>query len=276
LVVAFVLFEYWVAPYPLSPPDTPAYYTQLAADPDGRSVLNLPMNYDRPGYLLYQTVHGKPLTVAYISRDDPRTLTERVPLLQHFRHLGDDILSGDPAVLSSTVFADLGVGTVVLDRYKMPGGLEREYTEALAGRIFGGQEPVYADERLTVYRVAATAERLPYLRLGERNWGARQVSESGQPQRVLSGGEAAVELLHGVGPARITIRYRTASEGASEGANVPASASVSALGDGAPLGELSPAPAGAEVTFELREGQKGLLLNPSQPGDVTIEQITLE
>ena len=86
-LIIFLLFEYWVAPYPLSPPDTPAYYATLAADPDPRAVLNLPMNYDRPGYLLYQTVHGKPLTVAYISRNDPRTLTERVPVLQHFRHL---------------------------------------------------------------------------------------------------------------------------------------------------------------------------------------------
>jgi hypothetical protein len=48
------------------------------------------------------------------------------------------------------------------------------------------------------------------------------------------------------------------------------------LEEGAPLGELLPAPAGAEVTFELSEGQKGLLLNPTRPGDVIIEQITLE
>ena len=104
-----------------------------------RAVLNLPMNYDRPGYLLYQTVHGKPLTVAYISRDDPRTLTERMPVLQHFRHLGPDILDVDPAAVGPTVLADLGVGTVVLDRYKMPGGDERTYTERLGGQSFPGR-----------------------------------------------------------------------------------------------------------------------------------------
>ncbi len=91
LAIVGMLAEYWVAPYPLSPPDTPGYYATLADDPDPRAVLNLPMNYDRPGYLLYQTVHHKPLTVAYISRDDPRTLTTRVPVLQQFRHLGPDI-----------------------------------------------------------------------------------------------------------------------------------------------------------------------------------------
>ena len=98
------------------------------------------MNYDRPGYLLYQTVHGKPLTVAYISRDDPRTLTERVPVLQHFRHLGPDIIDGAPEQVAATIFADLDVGTVVLDRYKMPGGDERTYTEDLAAAIFAGQD----------------------------------------------------------------------------------------------------------------------------------------
>ncbi len=56
----------------MSPPDTPAWYRTLAADPRPGAVLNLPMNWDRPGYLLYQTEHSKPLTAAYISREDPR------------------------------------------------------------------------------------------------------------------------------------------------------------------------------------------------------------
>ena len=129
------------------------------------------MNYDRPGYLLYQTVHGKPLTVAYISRDDPRTLTERVPVLQHFRHLGPDIIDGAPEAVAATVFADLDVGTVILDRYKMPGGDERTYTEELAAAIFAGQEPLYADERITVYKVGAAGEPQPYIALGPVNWG---------------------------------------------------------------------------------------------------------
>ena len=214
--IVVLLGEYWVAPYPLSPPDTPAYYEQLAQDPDTRSVLNLPMNYDRPGYLLYQTVHGKPLTVAYISRDDPRTLTERAPVLQQFRHLGDDIIAGDPAAIAPTVFADLGIGTVVLDRYKMPGGLEREYTEGLANRIFAGQDPIYADDRITVFRVseAGSAPAQPYLELGPRNWGPRQVNDDGSSYRALAG-PATIEVMHAAAPVSVTIRYRTDGDGAA-------------------------------------------------------------
>ena len=43
-----------------------------------------------------------------------------------------------------TVLADLGVGTVVLDRYKMPGGDERTYTEEIAQAIFGDTSPLFA------------------------------------------------------------------------------------------------------------------------------------
>jgi hypothetical protein len=255
-------------------------------------VLNLPMNYDRPGYLLYQTVHQKPLTVAYISRDDPRTLTERTPLLQHFRHLGDDIIAGDPVAVAPTVLADLGVGTVVLDRYKMPGGVEREYTELLAQRVFAGQTPEYEDERITVYRVMGLPTGLPdgsagadgadgggaqpYLRLGPRNWGPRTVTADGAPQRALAGGPALVEVLHATAPVQVTIRYRT--EGAGAGAR------VTLPGGEATVQELPPAPAGNGVTFIVpapAEGaglppEAGLLLEPSTAGTVYIEQLRLE
>lgn len=272
-VLVGIGFEYWVAPYPISPPDTPAYYEQLAADPDPRAVLNLPMNYDRPGYLLYQTVHKKPLTVAYISRDDPRTLTERVPVLQHLRHLGPDIVDVDPAAVAPTVFADLGVGTVVLDRYKMPGGEERTYTEQVAGQIFAGQAPLFSDERLTVYRVGTAGEPVAYLELGPRNWGPYQVAEDGQPRRALLAGAAADLLIrHAAGPQRVQVRYRT--QGADGGV------SVRSLADGSKLAELPAAPDGAEVTIDVPvkavDGDAGLSFAPAGTSTVYIERLRLQ
>lgn len=207
-IVALLLFEYWVAPYPLSPPDTPAWYHDLAADPDPRAVLNLPINYDRPGYLLYQTVHGKPLTVAYISRDDPRTLAERAPVLQHFRHLGPDIIDVNPVTVARTVFTDLEIGTVVLDRYKMPGGKERAYTEALAAAIFAGQAPVYEDERITVYKVSPTIHPTSYLMLGALDWGPLQ-EEGPLRARTLQGPRAEVIVQHPPDAGKVVLRYRS-------------------------------------------------------------------
>ncbi len=175
VAVALIVFEFLPAPYPMSPPDTPAWYATLAEDDRTGSVLNLPVNWDRPGYLLYQTVHGKPLAAAYISREDPRTLIERAPVLQHFRHLGPDIISLDLAAQGQQVLADLDVRWVVLDRYKMPGGEERAYTEAATAEVFGDQPPVYEDDRITVYfvreyEVVAPGPQQPYLVLGA-DWG---------------------------------------------------------------------------------------------------------
>jgi hypothetical protein len=164
---ALILFEFLPAPYPVSPPDTPGWYATLAADSRPGAVLNLPANWDRPGYLLYQTVHRKPLTMAYISREDPRTLADRAPVLQHFRHLGPDIIQFDLARQGEQVLADLGIRWVVLDRYQMPGGKQREYTEAGASEIFGDRAAVYEDDRLTVYEVTPTGQSAPYLMLGE-------------------------------------------------------------------------------------------------------------
>ncbi len=185
LAVALVCLEFWSAPYPMSPPDTPAFYHQLAGEPGEFAVLNLPMNWDRPGYLLYQTVHGKPLTSGYISRDDPRTLVYRAPVLQEFRHLGRDILCDDVARLGASVLSWAGVRFAVLDRYKMPGGPEREVTTALAQEIFAGVPPVYEDERLTVYRVDPPAEPKPFAILGE-GWGPRR-EEDGRVWREIDG-----------------------------------------------------------------------------------------
>jgi hypothetical protein len=211
LLLFLILGEFWVAPFPLSPPDTPAFYTQLRTMPNNGAVLNLPMNYDRPGYLLYQTVHQKALTVGYISRDDPRTLTERAPILQHFRHLGADILVVDVARVGMTVLYDLGVGTVVADRYKMPGGLERDYTEQLTRAIFGQQTPLYTDDRLTVYNVTQPAQLQPYLVLGDNHWGAFQPETANQPAHRLIGSQpAAVYVYHAPTSATLQIRYKTA------------------------------------------------------------------
>ena len=80
-VTGLICFEYLAVPYPLTPTDTPAFYQTLAQDSGDYAVLNLPMDWDRPNYLLYQTVHGKPLISAYTSRDNPLSLVDKTPVL---------------------------------------------------------------------------------------------------------------------------------------------------------------------------------------------------
>jgi hypothetical protein len=259
--LALVLAESWVAPYPMSPPDTPEYYNVLAEQSGDGVVLNLPMNYDRPGYLLYQTVHHRPLTVAYISRDDPRTMTERVPLLQHWRHLGPDILDIDPALVGMTVLRDLGVETVVLDRYKMPGGEEREYTESLADQLFTGVAPTFEDERITVYAVPTADELQPYLELGPLNWGPL-VEENGIRYRSIGAAPAELLLRHVKRGARILIEYQ------SDVASVVSSADGDAW-------SLPAAPEGGAVTLELPPGVEQLTFTAAE-GEVLVTRLYME
>ncbi len=167
-LILLVLIDFSPAPYPLSPPDTPDFYRALAADPHSGAVMNLPMNWDRPGYLLYQTVHGKPLTAAYITRTDPRTLPGRVPVINRFRHLAEDINRvDDPAAWTPTIFQFMDIRWVVLDRYKMPPGPTRDYTESLAQTIFQGQTPIHQDDRLTVYEAPPPPQTpRPFVEIG--------------------------------------------------------------------------------------------------------------
>jgi hypothetical protein len=256
-----VLVESWVAPYPMSPPDTPAYYATPQMQSESGAVLNLPMNYDRPGYLLYQTVHRRPLTVAYISRDDPRTFTERVPLLQHWRHLGPDIIDADPAQVGTTVLHDLGVETVVLDRYKMPGGKEREYTESLANALFSNVAPAFGDERITVYSVMPPEKAQPYLELGPLHWGAL-VEVEGARYRAVGEIPAELRLHHVARGATIAVEYRSKVEAV---VNSPDGNSWA----------LPAAPAGGAVTIELPPGVDQLTI-AAPHGEVQVTRLALE
>jgi len=208
--VGLVLLEFWAAPFPVSPPDTPAWYAALAADPTPGTLLNLPANYERPWYLLYQTVHGKPLATGYVTRDDPAVLRERAPVLSHFWFLGPDIQTQDFDLGRQGIqvlHELLGVRWVVLDRYKMPGGPEREVTDAYAQAIFAGQTPLYEDERITVYAVPEPAQRGPFLVLGT-DWPPRQSDAAGQVWRTLPAGErAGLEIVNpDGGPLALTVQ----------------------------------------------------------------------
>lgn len=271
-LLLLLLGEFWVAPYPMSPPDTPAFYEQIRGMADVRGILNLPMNYDRPGYLLYQTVHQKPLAVAYISRDDPRTLTERIPVLQHFRHLGPDIVDVDPVAVGRTVLTDLGIDLVIQDRYKMPGGLERSYTEELANAIFAGQTPLYADERITVQRVQPPATPIPYLALGAVNWGPLEEREDGHRQRALIGQSATLAMHYAPPQSQLQLHYRT----------LPGVDLQIRSADGQTLATFPPAPDAAvgivDVTASTPSSSEATInldLNTGQPNGVWIERITL-
>ncbi|MGQ9553094.1 MAG: hypothetical protein ACUVWR_03160 [Anaerolineae bacterium] len=180
-----VCIEYLPVPYQISVPDTPAWYRLLGQERGNSAVLNLPGNWDRPQYLLYQTVHGRPLAMGYISRHNPWAVADRYPGLQQLHSLGEDVLPFPDAATFATIAEDLGIEYVVFDYYQMPGGEERELTVALGEQLLAGQEVIYQDGRLTVYKLALPAQRQPYVYL-LGPWGAPRPDANGGGREVCA------------------------------------------------------------------------------------------
>jgi hypothetical protein len=93
LLAAAVLFEHLAVPMPLTDARVPAPYRELAREPEGGAVLQLPMGW-RNGFGVfgaedtrvewYQTVHGRPILSGNTSRNPAFKFEyfERLPLLQ--------------------------------------------------------------------------------------------------------------------------------------------------------------------------------------------------
>jgi hypothetical protein len=203
IVGALICLEYLAVPYPMTPLDTPPFYQELAHEPGDFAIVALPMNWDRPNPLLYQTVHRRPLISAYTSRHNPLSIVERTPLLQNWRFLGPDIIDADLGVIGISVLNRFNVGYVVLDLWQMPGGAEREETMKITRQVLPALAPAYEDGRFIVYRVPQALDPQPFLALGD-GWGEQQ-HEGSRPFRVMAGD--ATLKLYGVGKESASLTF---------------------------------------------------------------------
>jgi len=185
--------EFWVAPYQMSPPETQPFHYQLAQEPGPFAVMDIPLDWDRPANLLYQTVHEKPTVSGYTSRTNPLSPAWRTPVLQTFRYLGPDINVGDPHALASTVLTDLNVRYVVIHKSDLPPGDYRERTLSLADQIFDDWRVIVDDDWLKVLQVPQHLDRVPYLVLGE-GWTPREW-QNGSPARALADPSSGATLI---------------------------------------------------------------------------------
>jgi hypothetical protein len=267
--LALVGLEFWVAPYPLSYPETRPFHTQLAQEAGQFAVMDIPMDYwDRPANLLYQTVHQKPMVSGYTSRSNPRAPADRTPVLQTFRYLAPDINAADPRALAATVLADLDVRYVIVHKNDLPPGDYRQTVLSTADDVFQGWPVVVDDDWLKVYRVPPPDARLPYLVLGE-GWAPREVRDGG-PIRALAGPVATLLVrLPAAQAVRLEINaYSLDGRSSLEVRSGEQVAGVYALG-GQPAVITTPAmslPAGESVV-ELRAGPV--------PAKVVVTQVKL-
>jgi hypothetical protein len=210
-VCGVVAVEFLAIPYPMWPVAVPAFYEELAREPGEFAVLELPINWDRPDPLLYQTVHGHPLLTAYTSRSNPLSVVEQTPVLNLLRTLEPDILQYDVRAVGASVLTDMGVRYVINHPLTMGAGEERTVTNRVLQQLFGSPAPLVNEPNLAAYRVTPPAAHIPYAVLGS-GWGELTI-QNGAPTRVISG--TASLLLPGPVAQAVTLRVTAASMGAS-------------------------------------------------------------
>jgi len=120
LLVVLIAAEYWVLPYRMTTLETPAWYRQLARDPDRFGILGLPMSPRLADkfYMHYQVAHGKPIVEGHVSRppDAAFAFLESTRFLDHLHSFN----KMDPAIGDVTnqlrVLADANVRYLVLHK----------------------------------------------------------------------------------------------------------------------------------------------------------------
>lgn len=270
LATLLICFEFLPIPYPISKIDTPQFYFDLAAQPGDFTIAELPMNWDRPTPMLYQTVHGKRLLTAYTSRDNPLELAWRTPVFQQWRYLGADIIDQPLDQIAPTIFYDFNLRYLVLDYYQMPPGPEREATERWVAAALPGAVPVYDDGRLKVYQTPPKTETRPYLTLGD-GWSKRQNQASNVITRSFSPEQPAELWLYHPPPQPLTLEIS---------GTAPQPQNILLLNDNQPIARFTLQPDSSTQiislpVFTADRVKLQLMVDPQTGAPVTISRLSL-
>lgn len=157
LVLTAGLGEQFAAPFPAQALAVSPFYAALGASTEPGAVLDLPLYYQNPRALYYQTIHHRPIVAGYLSRDLPYPLADLPPYATLLGHPAEpDITSPDPPDLPARALTFANVRWVVIQR-----DLARFDRPPLADFLARWVEsaPLYSDERIVVYRPRAVADR---------------------------------------------------------------------------------------------------------------------
>jgi hypothetical protein len=146
-------------------PRVPAFYRQLAADPDPGAVVDLPHGWNNrsdraSAYMYYQMVHRKPIVWSYLSRYYKRFPTEGVEGLWHQeapagRELRERLRALGFRYVVFHRFSGMFVGgRVSTGMLAQPAGSPTPPgTQHLLRDAFGSERPIYQDDLVMVWAV---------------------------------------------------------------------------------------------------------------------------
>ena len=276
---ALIGVEFLAIPYPLTLIEVPAFYQSLRAEQGNFAILELPINWDRPDPLLYQTVHEHPLISAYTSRTNPLSIVERTPILNQLRTLEPDIIVYEASRIGFSVLADLDIRYVINHPLTMGVGDERAVTSQVLKQLFGFEPLAVNEANLVVYRVPPPAPYVPYLTLGE-GWGSVEI-DAARPKRQIAcerpssgGGPAGFQICF----AELNVHRRSEQElilrvGArARGTSAHVLLSAQSAGKLEPVGEFDLVATSRMFEFRL-SGTERVILTTGAP--VVVESLEL-
>jgi hypothetical protein len=201
-IIALLILEMPLAPRYTEPMTTPESLAALGQAPGPGAVLELPLTQHggvEANRMLYQTVHGRPITSAYLSRVTVDPYAQACSPFQVFTHYdrlpaADIVAPGVAAQLSPALLADNGIGFLTVYKQGLgdwPGmaPLPPAHVAPLQDLAARLGTPLADDAVATTYRVRpATGHVGLFLQLGP-DWHSVEQS-AGAPFRWMNGGRA--------------------------------------------------------------------------------------
>ena len=291
-LIALIILDNLVAPFPLAAIYVPAIYAELSQDPEDFAILEAPFYYrSSPVYMLFQIIHGKPLVGGYTSRTLSYPLLDQIPLIRMFAYAEPayDIIGQRPTEIASSVLDYFNIRYVML--HSTGGALRYNTLLRVAQAAANGQPPreevatvLPSDARtasglrrtfgriipqaagsVLIYRVQSPAEPLPFLGIGQ-GWSEPVVQPDGVVQRQIT--ESAELLIYSAHPHDVTVTVRLHSPGAG-------AVRLSANGHPLPPVALQAGMNDLQISLTLTESVTRLELHPDGTGPLTVEDVDL-
>lgn len=192
VAIILVIFEFLMIPFPVKRLSVPAWYTELAQEPDQFGVVDVPMERQHDEfYMLYQLVHGKSLVEGHIARPPKEAFDfiDSVPLLAYM-HKKDGKLPPSGDINISQQFELLDQANI---RYLI---LHKKFLtddEIKFWRNWIVKDPMHEDEDLIVYDTSMAGLKEEFIQSPSISDQIQVVQSGVEPQEIIQAGWFQIE-----------------------------------------------------------------------------------
>ena len=203
-IIGFViLFEFSMVPYPSNSEAIPDIYEDIKNDQSKFAILPAPLGgvgefdlMSDPVVLHHQIYHERPIYGGMESRASYETVENiQTYFLNMFRILGDkdDVIKQDLDTHGLSLFDHFDIKYVILHKEMLSFGNEEKQilnqiflpeTRQIMAKILNGDNPIYEDNKIIVYKIPKPNSSEPFLLLGsgwhvfERQYDSRATMEN--------------------------------------------------------------------------------------------------